>query len=148
MFPKYKTHFSKSAIEKALLEHRNRIGAAVVMRLKFAGETFVTNARLNGSYNDITGNLRSSVGYIVATKGELIVENYQKVKSGSKGIEKAKAFVEKILKKYQHDYVLIAFAGENYAAHVEARGRDVITGSCLQLKKDLNQALAKFKKLQ
>ena len=44
--------------------------------LQRAGEEFVRLARKNGNYQDHTGNLRSSIGYVIVKDGHVLAENY------------------------------------------------------------------------
>ena len=46
------------------------IVALLVKQLSFIGEECIRIARESGSYNDITGNLRSSIGYVVLVDGK------------------------------------------------------------------------------
>ena len=53
--------------------------------LQAGGEKFIEVARRSGSYKDQTGNLRSSIGYIIAKDGEVVTEN---LKESDKGTDK------------------------------------------------------------
>ena len=78
--------------------------------LQRAGEVFVTYARNKGNYRDCTGNLRSSVGYVI------VAEN-------------------------PAGFFLICLAGMEYAATVEARGKDVITCAVTATDEDLRKQI-------
>ncbi|SFS30783.1 hypothetical protein [Lutibacter maritimus] len=94
--------------------------------LQYLGEKFVNEARSNDTYKDRTGNLRSSIGYIILKDGKIIESNFSGKKVGkNKGAEIA----NEIKTEYPDGYVLIGVAGMNYAAAVEAKGFDVITGA-------------------
>lgn len=47
----------------------------ILLFLQAGGERFVKYARENGSYEDRTGNLRSSIGYIIVKNGDIVMEN-------------------------------------------------------------------------
>lgn len=98
------------------------------------------------SFIDQTGNLRSSIAYIVLHNGKTITEDYEKTGTGAEGFKKAKALINNLKKKYQNGIALIVVAGENYAAAVESKGFDVITGSSIVAGDELKEAFAKFKK--
>ena len=99
----------------------------VIRSLSFVGEEFVNKARTNADFIDRTGNLRSSIGYMIFKDGKNIHENIQQVKGGEEGARIAKDFQSQITIK--DGFVLVVFAGMEYAIYVEASGRDVLTGS-------------------
>ena len=61
------------------------IVALLVKQLSFIGEECIRIARESGSYNDITGNLRSSIGYVVLVDGKPVVTGASKQYSGKDG---------------------------------------------------------------
>ena len=64
--------------------------------LQRAGEEFVKIARKKGNYQDHTGNLRSSIGYVIVKDGDILTENYKQSTSGTDkqtGIREAKRLV-------------------------------------------------------
>lgn len=120
---------------------------AIIKTFQFAGETFVRNARLNGSYQDITGNLRSSIGYIILVDGKQIDENFQEAENGTDketGIQIGVEFAKETALSFPKGIVLICVAGMSYAAAVEAKGKEVITGSSLELSSQLKQLLSQL----
>lgn len=155
--------FSKKQIDVYLNQQLLRLEAAVLSRFQRVGETFVTNARENGNYQDVTGNLRSSIGYVILKDGVQLFENFstaskgkyggakavQKKKygglKGEEGVSKAKQLITRIGKRYARGVCLICVAGMDYAAAVESRGKDVITASSLLAKDQLQKA---FRDLQ
>lgn len=105
----------------------------IMTLLKAAGEEFVKYARELHTYEDHTGNLRSSVGYIVIKDGEKVIEDFVESDKGTVktiGLGKAKQLAENIALTYTEGFILIGVAGMQYAAAVEAKGYDVITGGC------------------
>ena len=103
------------------------------------------------SHTDRTGNLRSSVGYIIAMDGETVSENFEKSgkgNDGDTGISKARQLAEDISLAYQGSYVLIGVAGMEYAVYVEAKGKDVATTGYIQCQEYLRKALIRvFEKI-
>lgn len=144
---KFIPKWNNADIDKIISEQIDRVKQAVIMRFQFIGERFVTNARLNGTYNDITANLRSSIGYVILKDGVQLFDNFQqagksvKGTGAGKGVKTAQTVAEGVASKYSKGLVLICVAGMEYAAAVEARGRDVITGSSLTAKTDLKNAI-------
>lgn len=103
----------------------------VTMALQTACIQTVANARLLNTYTDRTGNLRSSIGYVVYDKGVKVGEDfklYPKEEDGSKGMDQAKTLADIVAQEYSNDTVAILVAGMNYAVYVESRGYDVISG--------------------
>lgn len=136
--------FNRADIKKALEEKAKRINDAILMRLQRIGEQFVTNARNRADFTDRTGNLRSSIGYVIMKDGRDIFENYEQRKGGPEGEAKAKEVIEDAKKNFPTGYVLIGVAGMDYAAAVESRGYDVITSSAQIAESALKAAVAKI----
>lgn len=101
------------------------------------GEHAVTIARDQGSYNDITGNLRSSIGYVILRDGEPVLQGESRQYSGPKGdgedgVKVADELLEQLRSEYPEGLVLIVCAGMEYASYVEdIHGLDVLTSAQL-----------------
>jgi hypothetical protein len=137
-----KPKFTNADLDKMFAIRINRIEDAVLSRLTFIGETFVNSAREKGAYSDQTGNLRSSIGFIVLKNGKVINENFQLAEKGTdktKGLNSGKAYIKKLKEKFKKGYVLICVAGMDYAAAVESKGKDVITGSSIEAEQELDK---------
>ena len=118
----------------------------VITLLQYIGEQCIKIARERGDYNDRTGNLRSSIGYVVLLNGTVVKEKtveptnvtpgerdvvrtrtngtqyVAKEKIGGTGREGRKAgksLLKTLKSKYPRGCVLIICAGMNYAAYVE-----------------------------
>ena len=142
-----KARYTQSDIDNMFLVRLRRIDSAVIARLQQIGETFVNNARANGDYGDVTGNLRSSIGYVIVKNGKKIFgSDFGVVKNGRDGQMKGKAHIATLISQFQKGYVLIAVAGMDYAAAVESKGKDVLTASSNIAKKQLRVAIREFKK--
>jgi hypothetical protein len=129
---------TQSQIDAMFAVRLERIEDAIISRLKFIGETCTNNAKANGTYNDITGNLRSSLCYVVLKNG--------KVKTGSEIPSNSKKRIQELIKQYSNGYVLIVLAGMDYAAAVESRGKDVLTASSIIAKAQLKTAIKNFRR--
>lgn len=159
MVIKIKPNFTQAQIKKFIEDKLNKVHTAIVSRFQRVGETFVTNARDNGTYGDVTGNLRSSIGYVILKDGVQLFENFSVASrgkyggakavnkkkygglKGEEGVSAAKASAEKVSERYPIGYVLICVAGMDYAAVVESRGKDVITASSKIADVQLKQAI-------
>jgi len=113
----------------------------IIWTLSMVGESFVNTARSTQTYQDQTGNLRSSIGYVIAKDGHIIQDNIQ---GKADGIMAAKDMINEVLRNNTEGYVLIGVAGMEYAAAVEAKGYDVITGSVPAAKALLKKYIRKY----
>lgn len=118
-----KPMFDKLAIQTALLKFAKENEKKFIEALAFIGEAFVNEARSKRTYQDQTGNLRSSIGYA-------IVKNGKAVKFTAKDSPESGELVSNLVQEGQKSGIyLIVFAGMEYALYVEAKGYDVLTGS-------------------
>lgn len=142
--------FTKSDIRKAIKQKKIAFQNAVLNRLELIGWTFVRMAREKtrdqGGFGDVTGNLRSSIGFAIVDHGRIKVQNYETVKKGKDGKKEAKAFIQTLKDDFDQGYALIVVAGMGYAAAVESKGKDVITGSSLEAEKLLKRAIKELQR--
>lgn len=107
----------------------------LIFRFEQIGEEAVKIARENGSYHDVTGNLRSSIGYCILNDGKVVKqgapERYPgKEGDGAKGEAEGQALLQRLKAKFPWGVVLIICAGMEYAAFVEnVRHKDVLTSA-------------------
>lgn len=127
-------------VEQAVLQYVANVENKVLNVLKYAGETAVLYARMRDTYTDRTGNLRSSIGYVIYKNGQLAAQSsfeqgYSNVQSGDisyNGGEIGFALAQKVAQQETAPFVLVVVAGMNYAAAVERRGYDVIEGASIE----------------
>ena len=125
--------FGKGEIHNTFAEYALRIHRAIETVMQFIGEECVRIAREQGTYNDITGNLRNSVGYVLVRNGDIICKNFEeRVASkvvdaaNGKGILQGQALAEELAKRFTKGYALIVVAGMHYAHYVESLNKDVL----------------------
>jgi len=124
------------------IENRQKV---VVNNFIYVGETCIREARLNGTYQDRTGNLRSSIGYVVLRDGVSINQGgFEQVLTGEDGIKSGKEFIQALIAKYRKGIVLIVVAGMEYAAYVEALNYDVLTSAELLAERTVPQLMTKL----
>lgn len=114
--------------------------------MQMLGEMCVTHAReipKEIGFTDQTGNLRSSIGYMVFVDGVAVHESYE---GTPEGIKAGQDLSKKIGAKYKNGVSLVVTAGMNYAVHVEARGRDVLSSAEILAKKELPKMLDELKR--
>lgn len=131
-----------SEIDKQLNEHIQKVEQTAMRNMFYVGEQCLKIARSTDSYSDRTGNLRSSIGYVIIKDGVIISESdFQQVKKGTDGAKEGAEFAKSLVDKFPVGIVLIMVAGMNYAAYVSGRGYDVLDSAELlaeQIMKQLN----------
>ena len=107
----------------------------IIFRFEQIGEECVKIAREKGSYHDITGNLRSSIGYAIFVDGKTVRQGAPEQFAGSqgdgaKGAAEAQSLLNTLKSKFPWGVVLVICAGMEYAAYVEdIRHKDVLTSA-------------------
>lgn len=129
----FKANFSMGDVHNHFANYAVRIHRATVTVLQYIGEQCVKLAREKGTYNDITGNLRNSIGYVLVKNGSIISKNFEakvesKVLSGAngKGILEGEALAVELASRVGKGYALIVVAGMHYAHYVETLNKDVL----------------------
>lgn len=118
-----------SAIDKYIKQQCERREKALFNLLCYAGERCVNEARSyhGRTYTDRTGNLRSSIGYVVVINGEIRqMGGFEVILSGAEGAQNGKNLALEVAGRYPHETVLIVVAGRTYARNVAARGFNVL----------------------
>lgn len=122
----------RAFLEKEVKRNLHR----VIASLQYVGETVVNEIRDShiSAWNDQTGNLRSSIGYIVSVDGEPVgASDFKKVVGPKADEEKdidgspeGLAYAERLCKLYPKGIALIVVAGMEYASYVEAMENKVV----------------------
>lgn len=132
-------------IDRLIEAEVERLKTALVYNLCAVGEQVLNAARLTNSYKDQTGNLRSSIGYVVSVDGEIVqMSSFDVVKEGGEGAKGGKAYAIQLVKDFPQGIVLIVVAGMNYASYVSAKGYDVLDSSELLADKLVPQMLGQL----
>ncbi len=120
-------------VHNRFADYAVRIHRATVTVLQYIGEECVRLAREKGTYNDITGNLRNSIGYVLVKNGSIISKNFEakvesKILSGAngKGVLEGEALAAELASRVEKGYALIVVAGMHYAHYVETLNKDVL----------------------
>lgn len=138
-------------IHKVLMKEANRVERLTIRALSYLGEQCVSRVRNRGgnkSWYDQSGNLRSSVGYVIAYNGRIIqYSDFNQIKQGSEGVTVGKKLAEELVKRYSSDYVLVIVAGMNYAEYVERKdNKDVLASTELWAIDQVPKMLEKLKR--
>lgn len=138
-------------IEKMFDRWQDDTEQKMLQILQRAGEEFVKIARQNApanSFYDHTGNLRSSIGYVIVRDGNVV--SYSFVKSGNgtegeNGMTKGRQVALNIAFSHRRGLVLIGVAGMEYALKVESiEGKDVISSATEKTEEWLRSYSAKL----
>lgn len=107
----------------------------VITALKYVGETVVNDIRTShiSNWTDQTGNLRSSIGYIITVDGKPVqMSNFDKVvgpkpdpKAGD-GTQDGASYARSLASTYPQGVALIVVAGMEYASYVEKRDNKTV----------------------
>lgn len=140
-----------SEVHDMLMREAERVERLTIRALSELGEQCVTKIRDRAgdkSWYNQTGNLRSSVGYVIAHNKNIIqYSTFNQVKQGSEGVKTGKDLAEELAKRYSNNYVLIVVAGMNYAEFVEAMdNKDVLASTELWAKEQVPLMLEKLKR--
>jgi hypothetical protein len=124
-------------ITKYLGEELEKDQQKIAQMLSYVGERCVSESRTNGSYQDRTGNLRNSIGYVVLLNGRIYSQN-----TGNRS--ETQSLLAEIMPQFQNGVALIVAAGMHYSGYVEARGFNVITSSRLLAQRLVPQMLTQI----
>ncbi len=119
-----------SEIDRYTEQKLKGLEQAVIRTLTYCGELCLNVARSTNSYKDQTGNLRSSIGYVVTVDGRIVNQSdFETVKKGGDGSKQGAAFAKQLVRRFPKGICLIVVAGMDYAVHVKNRGYDVLDSS-------------------
>lgn len=140
------------AVQDYLQEQIDRREKVLLNIVFYTGEAGLRVARLNGTYTDRSGNLRSSTGYVVVKDGRVITtSSFEQIPpkervSGDKynGAEEGRKFARKIISEFPEGIALIEVAGMNYSGYVSAKGYDVLDSAEQEVKRMFLQLLKQY----
>ena len=120
-------------VDRQLIESLTRVGEEAVKLAKMIPP--------ERGFKDRTGNLRSSIGYVVLVDGKPVNVAFAAVKGGHAGVNEGQRLALQVGSKTE-GYALVVVAGMNYAFHVESKGRDVLTSAEKFAEKEVAKHLA------
>jgi len=131
--------------------------------LSYVGIECVNWAKNNHGYDDQSGNLTSSIGYAIIVDGNVKSSKFtgetvtsdidggnkktKRMKTSREGKAYGRIAVQEIAGEFPTGMVLVVVAGMEYAAAVESKGYDVISGSsyeCEELMDYMSTHLGEF----
>lgn len=140
-----------SKIQEYMNRELEKTDRVVIRNLQRLGEQAVIYARNRSgaeSWYDQTGNLRSSVGYVIALDGKIVrTGGFSQILDGVEGTEEGKQFAKEMAASSSGRYVLIVVAGMNYASYVEEmENKDVLASSALFVERELPKMIQRIEK--
>lgn len=133
---------SLSDVKVYMQKQAENLDRVVIRNLERLGMMAVTYARDRAgedSWYDQTGNLRSSIGYVVGKDGEVVSEGgFRTILNGANGSSEGKQFANELANSFANKYFLIVVAGMKYASYVEEMdNKDVLASASLFAEKEL-----------
>lgn len=138
-----KPMFTKNDVRERFDNFLKEVEKAQIEALERLGEQCVTHARdipADVGFADRTGNLRSSIGYVIFKDGQAIRHNYEQVLEANEGIQAGQRLAEEVGSSTK-GICLVVTAGMNYATYVEAKGRDVLASAETLAQRELPKVL-------
>lgn len=121
--------------DRALNDALSKRKSKVIKVMQYVGEMCVNEARSNHKYRDQTGNLTSSIGYVVSDNGNIVKQStFNRVAPGvgkmgkgrGKGSLEGEDFARALATENTNGIALIIVAGMSYAKYVNDRGLNVM----------------------
>lgn len=135
----------KGSLDETFKAFLSEVERQIIESLCRVGEEAVKLAKLmppERGFHDQTGNLRSSIGYVVVKDGKPVNVSFGAVKGGHAGVNKGQRLALQVGSRQTDGYALVVVAGMNYAVHVESKGRDVLTSAEKYAEKQIAKELA------
>lgn len=139
----FKPNYTKADIRKRFAQATKNLQAGIIQVLSYLGELCVNHARTLNTYKDQTGNLRSSIGYIIVKDGKVVKQSFEGAKL--EGKQRARQVARELMSEIEQGWGLIVVAGMSYALAVESRGLDVLTSAEQLAKSELLGLLRQLK---
>ena len=135
----------KGSLDETFKAFLSEVERQIIESLCRVGEEAVKLAKLippERGFHDQTGNLRSSIGYVVVKDGKPVNVSFGAVKGGHAGVNEGQRLALQVGSRQTDGYALVVVAGMNYAVHVESKGRDVLTSAEKFAEKEVAKHLA------
>lgn len=143
-----KANFTQDDVRKQFDAFLNEIEKRQIVQLQKLGEMCLVEARTNKGYMMQTGALISSTGYKVYVDGVAVHSQFDAASGAESGAAstgvKAGGDLADQIGKGTRGVALVCVAGMNYAAYVEARGKNVLSSAEHLAERELPRMLEKL----
>lgn len=145
----FKADFNFGDIVKNHQVFIDYVNTSLVEALELTASEITRLAKNTNTYTDRTNNLRSSIGFVLYKDGQKVAASFDKAGQGEEGngavgANRGEDIADQVAGNYASGYVVVLVAGMDYAAYVEAKNFDVITGATLQFESELIRNLESF----
>lgn len=133
---------------KAFIDDLNYVGLQVVK--------YVRNRSAEESWIDQTGNLRSSIGYVIVRNGVIvkrggfeIVNGPKRDKAKESGSQVGAIYADNLARHYTKGYALVIVAGMEYASYVEdMENKDVLASGTFEAERLVKKLIADYERMK
>lgn len=136
----FKAAFTMNDVKAHMDKAKQGFEDSLLDEFRRTGEQFIADARNIRTYQDQTGNLRSSIGYALFKDGQMLEQTFPGGDVTCSGGTLAKW----VANSYKRGYLLVVVAGMFYAQYVEAKSYDVLTGSSYAAETNIKARVAKL----
>ena len=137
---------NRKQIQSYLKSYSKIIERTLIRELEIMVAKLENHAKDSAGYNDITGNLKGSIGGVVVKNG--IPISYSGFEGEAVGVEEGRSFINSILSEVGTGYGIIIVAGMEYATYVENKHNlNVLKKSELKMYTEIPLMLEKMKRI-
>lgn len=140
--------FTRADVQKRLDASLAMVKKKQIAQMQRLGEMCLIEARNNKDYMMQSGALLSSTGYMIFVDGVALHSQFDAASgaepnAAQNGIKAGQALAEKVGKNTK-GVALVVVAGMNYAAYVEAKGKNVLSSAEHLAQRELPRMLEKL----
>ena len=136
----FKAAFTMNDVKAHMDKAKQGFEDSLLDEFRRTGEQFIADARSIRTYQDQTGNLRSSIGYALFKDGQMLEQTFP----GGDVTGSGGTLAKWVANSYKRGYLLVVVAGMFYAQYVEAKSYDVLTGSSYTAETNIKARVAKL----
>jgi len=136
----FKAAFTMNDVKAHMDKAKQGFEDSLLDEFRRTGEQFIADARSIRTYQDQTGNLRSSIGYAIFKDGQMLEQTFP----GGDVTGSGGTLAKWVANSYKRGYLLVVVAGMFYAQYVEAKSYDVLTGSSYAAETKIKERVAKL----
>ena len=136
----FKAAFTMNDVKAHMNKAKQGFEDSLLDEFRRTGEQFIADARSIRTYQDQTGNLRSSIGYALFKDGQMLEQTFP----GGDVTGSGGTLAKWVANSYKRGYLLVVVAGMFYAQYVEAKSYDVLTGSSYAAETKIKERVAKL----
>lgn len=134
---------NKKAINQYLAKYSKVVEEALIREMEIIVAKLENHAKESAGYNDITANLKSSIGGLVLKDGRPV--SYAGFTGNEEGVNDGREFIDSLISGVGSGYVILVVAGMEYATYVENyHNLNVLKKTELTLQSEMNTMFTKL----